>query len=653
VLGAPCSSCPILARCTADEAAYPGVGWASRTPAQVDLAVEKLKSLAELAGGDGCVVRHGYLVYTWGDPTKSRDIASAVKPIISTLLLLAVQDGKISGVDEKVSEFEPGLLGINGGKDAGMTWRHLASQTSGYGLIEAPGRAFAYNDFALALYYDTLMQRVYKLPGSRVLKEQLGDALGFQDPYTFEAFGPGDRPGRLAISVRDLTRFGLLYLRGGRWKDRQILTPELIHLALESHVPLELPRSNGKEAEMLPEQRSLGGGKNQTAVGPGVYSFNWWVNGTDRNERRFFADLPPDAFVASGHGGMRTLWVIPSLDLVVAWNDAKVDDQDDSPTNPHTRCNQAARLMRDAVKRRTRVSIDHARWLINGTVTYPGARAEGRLMNVRVVNAVFEDAHRPEFDPSANADRFIGRIPEYMAYGVRAFTLNLQGGMPGYEGAVNTAFDTDGRLRDTYIARVRRVIEACDRRGAAVILGCFYQRQDQSLKDDAAVRKGVLNVAQWIRGCGFKNVLLEIANEFGHDGFDHAVLKDAAGQVELIRLARKTHPDLLISTSDVRNGEVSSPVAEASDFLLVHFNATRVDDIPARINALRKFGKPVVCNEDTKVGEAGARAAELCVAAGGSWGLMLESMNQRYPFAFRGQADDTMVYQAIRRLTTP
>jgi hypothetical protein len=35
---------------------------------------------------------------------------------------------------------------------------------------------------------------------------------------TFEAFGADYLPGRIAISVRDLARFGLLYLRDGRWK---------------------------------------------------------------------------------------------------------------------------------------------------------------------------------------------------------------------------------------------------------------------------------------------------------------------------------------------------------------------------------------------------------------------------------------------------
>ena len=38
-------------------------------------------------------------------------------------------------------------------------------------------------------------------------------------------------------------------------------------------------------------------------------------------------------------------------------------------------------------------------------------------------------------------------------------------------------------------AALERVIEACDKYGVGVILGCFYQRQDQILADEAAVRQ--------------------------------------------------------------------------------------------------------------------------------------------------------------------
>jgi hypothetical protein len=445
----------------------------------------------------------------------------------------------------------------------------------------------------------------------------------------------------------------LLYLRGGRWKDRQVLRRDLVRLALASPVPACLPRTRGRGAAMLPGQRSLGGGQDQTPLGPGFYSFNWWLNRTDKDGRRLYVDAPPDGFAAVGHGGERALVVIPSLDLVVTWNDARIDDHDDSPGNPATRFNRAVRLLREAVRRKTRVSIRHDHWLLNDAVTYRGARAEGRLMNVRMVNAVFEDARRPEFDAEANTARFLKALPDYVGHGVRAFTINLQGGMPGYEGAVNSAFDAGGNLRGAYLRRVRRVIEACDRHGAAVILGCFYQRQDQLLKDDDAVRAGVVNVAQWVRGCGFTNVVLEIANEFGHGGFDHRRLRTAGGQVELLRLAKKTHPGLLVSTSGLGDGRVAPQVAAAADFLLIHLNGTRSDDIPARVKALQRYDKPVMCNEDARTGAAGAAAAERCVAAGASWGLMVERVNQHYPFAFRGAADDPVVYAALKRVTSP
>jgi prenyltransferase beta subunit len=302
---------------------------------------------------------------------------------------------------------------------------------------------------------------------------------------------------------------------------------------------------------------------------------------------------------------------------------------------------------------RTRLAIVDGRWHLNHQVTYRGSKAEGLLLNVRMVNSTFEDASRPEFNPEQNTDEFIAQLDDYVAHGVRALTLNLQGGMPGYEGANNSAFNPDGSLRAAYLQRVRRVIEACDRQGVAVILGCYYQRQDQVLAKEDAVRSGVVNTVQWLKANRFRHVALEIANEFGHGGFDHAILKRPEGQIELLQLAKRSWPALLVSTSGMGDGAVPEGVARACDFLLVHFNSTPLAEIPQRLAALKRYGKPIVCNEDQKSGEAGAKAAELCVANGASWGLMLEKRNQHFPFAFHGAADDPRVYATFRRLTAP
>ncbi|MBS0263779.1 MAG: serine hydrolase, partial [Planctomycetes bacterium] len=300
-----------------------------------------------------------------------------------------------------------------------------------------------------------------------------------------------------------------------------------------------------------------------------------------------------------------------------------------------------------------RVSIHEGRWQIDGQFTNPGSIAAGLLMNVRMVNAVFEDANDPEFDAEANTDRFLAAIPDYTSQGVNAFTIGLQGGFPGYEGARNSAFDSDGSLRTPYLRRVEKVIRACDRAGAVVILGCFYQRQDQVLRDNDAVRNGVKNVAEWIRNSKFGNVVLEITNEFGHGGFNQEVLKSATGQAELMQLARQVHPRLLVSTSSLGDAKYANAAAQAADFLLVHLNSTKLENYERRIEALKKFGKPIVCNEDDKQGTDGAQAAKICVEHGLSWGLMAERVNQHRPFRFLGAKDDPPVYAEIQRLTAP
>ena len=168
----------------------------------------------------------------------------------------------------------------------------------------------------------------------------------------------------------------------------------------------------------------------------------------------------------------------------------------------------------------TAISIEADKFLINGQLTYAGLRPEalGRLMNVRMVNATFDDENlvlRPEgLDPKANTTRFIDSMDEYKAKGILAFTLNLQGGYPGYEGAINSAFERDGSLKPAYMQRVARAIEAADARGMVVILGLFYQRQDQILADKDAVRMATRHAAEWIAEEGYTNVVIEIATEY-------------------------------------------------------------------------------------------------------------------------------------------
>ncbi len=314
----------------------------------------------------------------------------------------------------------------------------------------------------------------------------------------------------------------------------------------------------------------------------------------------------------------------------------------------------------------TKVTVRGSQWYINDQIINKGSPAEGLLMNVRMVNSVFEDRgdflpkNIPVFDPEVNTEEFISMIPEYVSSGVNAFTISLQGGAPGYENAINTAFNADGSLREAYFLRVGKVIHACDSCHAVVILSCFYQRQHShfsALKGKKEIAKALENVVNWIKGKKFTNVLLEIANEYRHGGYenwpDGKWLTSEQGQIELIRTAKRLNPKLLVSTSGMGHGTFTEPLAREVDFLTIHFNNTTLEDIPSKIGELKKHDKPIICNEDDKLNHEGAVAMALSVTNGCGWGYMNFSINQEIPFRFMGKADDTVVYKMFKNVSTP
>lgn len=316
---------------------YPGKTWAGKTPEEVGLDAKMLKELPGYVKGSGFVVRHGYQVFQWGRPERRRDVASAAKPVYTHFLFKALEAGKIKDVDQPVVEWWPALKQLNpklGFKDRRMTWRHLANQTACYGVADPPGTAFDYNDWQMAFFWDVLFQKVYGVnfdnADQRVLHPLLTNPLQCQDAPTFMAFGPGDRAGRMGISPRDFARFGLLYLRRGRWRDRQLIPEAYAVKVVSEPLPNAIPRTAGRAAEMLPDKRSIGSRRipDNQCDHIGSYSWLWWVNGVDRQGRRHWPDVPHRAFGCFGHGGMRAMVVVPELDLIISWNDSKVQGRD-------------------------------------------------------------------------------------------------------------------------------------------------------------------------------------------------------------------------------------------------------------------------------------------------------------------------------------
>lgn len=323
---------------------WPGDSWQSGSPEELDLQPEKLRLLGELLGSRGCIVRDGYVVHQWGDQAQVGDWLSSAKPVLSTLLLYAIHEGRISSAQTKLTDFGWPLLH----KDREMTLFHLAHMTGGYARPEAPGAAFAYNDFAIQLYQKTLFEKIFQADAEKVANapERLG-ALGLQDGLKF------NQKSRLYASPRDFARICWFWLNQGDWDGKQLLPRELFAMAQQPGVPVDLPLSDKAiDTDDYLGIESYGGGSNHfTKAGPGIYGFNWWFNRrVGEKTSHTWPDAPPDTFMSLGARGNCAV-MIPSLGLVCVAADANWGEID--PGNPYSTMNQRLKLLVEATQRST------------------------------------------------------------------------------------------------------------------------------------------------------------------------------------------------------------------------------------------------------------------------------------------------------------
>lgn len=306
----------LLTLCTsalcAEEPQFPGATWTQKPAAELGLDADRLAAVSAALGGRGCIVKDGHVVHAWGDQTEKSDWLSSAKPVLSTLLLFAIQEGKVKSVDTPLADFGWELLP----KDQGMTFRHLANMTSGYARPEAPGEAWAYNDFAIQLYQTTLFDRVFQDNPDKAANapSRLG-ALGLEDGLSFTS----DKR-RLKASVRDFARIAWLWLNRGKWQDRQLLPARDFDEFMRPQTPSDLPVSMPAETNDYLKIGSYGGGSEHfTRHGAGIYGFNWWFNATGgvHPAERTWPDAPADTIMSIGAGGNCSV-LLPKLNAIVA-----------------------------------------------------------------------------------------------------------------------------------------------------------------------------------------------------------------------------------------------------------------------------------------------------------------------------------------------
>ena len=165
--------------------------------------------------------------------------------------------------------------------------------------IRPPGTFYEYNDVRMNRFALSLL-RVFKKPIPDVFRDEVMNPIGASTtwkwvPYTnayvdidgkrMASVSGGTRwGGGMWINSYDMARFGLLWLRNGKWGDKQIVPPAYVKMATT-------PSAHGPD-----------------------YGFLWWLN----TKQAQWPGSPADAFSARGSGG-NIIFISPSHDLVVVW----------------------------------------------------------------------------------------------------------------------------------------------------------------------------------------------------------------------------------------------------------------------------------------------------------------------------------------------
>lgn len=279
------------------------LGWSKER-----LEVAKLRA-AEVGSAAGMIVTGGRIVASWGDVTKTFHAHSLRKSFMNALYGVYAAEGRINtsltlrqlGITEQPTPLTA--------EEQQATVLDLLRSRSGVYLPTAseneamrasrpergshrPGTFWHYNNWDFnalgTIFRDCTGADIFE-----AFQLRIANPIGMEDfdsrdqrnTYVQEAYSM--HPGyRFRISARDLARFGLLYLREGGWRDRQLIPGEWVRESTKSYSQAE---------------------KSITKSG---YGMLWWV--AVRSDR----GIPIGAYTASGNGGQR-LTVFPSLDTVV------------------------------------------------------------------------------------------------------------------------------------------------------------------------------------------------------------------------------------------------------------------------------------------------------------------------------------------------
>ena len=329
---------PMLAGCgpstedleAVDYTPLPGDDWEVSTPAEqgIDpkLVAELYYKADELETIKGLlVVKNGKLIaegyFNGGSVDEMFDRASATKSFTSALVGIALDQGCLSSVDQKMIDFFPefagelddprkeqitiqDLLQMRGGyPDEEYTppymeilyfsdnWHHIPHLVD-FPLTSEPGTEFAYSNLTshllgviVARACDTDLQSFAQQHLFSPINAEVGDWYPDADDYRLGSMG-------IFVKARDMAKFGSLFLHGGEYQGDQVISASWVMESLQRYS--EGIKRGGETSSKYGSFRDLG------------YGYQWWSAKVGNHNFNY----------AVGHGGNYII-LLDDLDMII------------------------------------------------------------------------------------------------------------------------------------------------------------------------------------------------------------------------------------------------------------------------------------------------------------------------------------------------
>jgi CubicO group peptidase (beta-lactamase class C family) len=251
------------------EESSPAADWPVSTPLEQGLNPDLLDQAAAEAENldyirSMLVVRNGYLVaehYFHGfDTNQTASVQSVTKSVVSALVGIALRDGYVDSVHQKILDFFPEYSpdGLSDSRKADITIHHLLTMASGFAadsvlnpyffystdwiatamevdLVSDPGEAFHYSSYAVHLL-SALLSRASGMPVLDFARQKLFQHIAVEGEFwLLDPQGIPFGGGGLYLTTREMANFGALYLEEGLRYGKQVLPMEWVETSLEPH----------------------------------------------------------------------------------------------------------------------------------------------------------------------------------------------------------------------------------------------------------------------------------------------------------------------------------------------------------------------------------------------------------------------------------